>query len=76
MVLIKMAVKQRFIVAEPEVCESLGVPFIVMLSDMWFWNDNYDALKDWCKNNNSEVLGMTVELPDAKTLTVFALRWS
>jgi len=71
-----MAVKQRFIVAEPEVCESLGVPFILMLSDIGFWNTNYDALKQWCELNNSKVLGMTVELPDAQTLTAFALRWS
>jgi hypothetical protein len=68
--------KQRFIVAEPEVCESLGIPFIVMLANIGFWNMNYDALKDWCEQNNSKVMGMTVEFPDAQTLTAFALRWT
>ena len=68
--------KQRFIVAEPEVCESLGIPFIVMLSDLWFWNENYDALQDWCKHHRAKVMGMTVEFFDAQALTAFALRWS
>ena len=71
-----MAVKQRFIIADPEVCESLGIPFIVMLSNIGFWVENYDVLTEWCVQQNSKVMGMTVELPDAKTLTAFALRWS
>ena len=68
--------KQRFIVAEPDVCESLGIPFIVMLADIGFWNDNYDALKDWCEYNRGKIMGMTVEIYDAPTMTAFALRWS
>lgn len=71
-----MAIKQRFVVADPVVCESLGVPFILMLADIEFWSSHYEALLDWCEQYNSKVLGMTVELPDAKTLTAFALRWS
>jgi hypothetical protein len=71
-----MGLKKHFILAEPEVCESLGIPFIVMLSDIRFWTKNYDALDVWCSQHNSKVMGMTVELPDEKTLTVFALRWS
>ena len=71
-----MAVKQHFIVAEPEVCASLGIPFIVMLSDIGFWVENYDALTEWCEKCNCQVMGMTVEIFDAKTLTAFALRWA
>jgi len=71
-----MAVKQRFIIADPEVCESLGIPFIVMLADIGFWSDNYDALKQWCEQCNSKVMGMTVEIPNAETVTAFALKWS
>lgn len=71
-----MAVKPHFVVADPEVCESLGIPFIVMLSDIGFWVNNYDALSEWCNQCNSKVMGMTVELPDEKTLTAFTLRWS
>ena len=68
--------KPHFIVAEPEVCESLGVPFIVMLADLGFWVNQYDALKEWCEQNNCKFMGMTVELPNSATLTAFALRWS
>lgn len=68
--------KPHFIVADPEVCASLGIPFIVMLSDMGYWFDNIDQLKIWCGQHDSKLMGMTVELPDAKTLTAFALRWS
>lgn len=71
-----MAVKQRFIIADPEVCASLGIPFIVMLADMGFWSDNYDALNQWCEQCNSKVMGMTVEIPNAETMTAFALKWS
>lgn len=68
--------KDRFVVADPEVCDSLGIPFIVMLSDIGFWVANYDGLQDWCEQHNCQVMGMTVELFDAKTLTAFALRWA
>jgi len=71
-----MAVKPHFVVADPEVCERLSIPFIVMLSDIGFWVNNYDALSEWCNQCNSKVMGMTVELPDEKTLTAFTLRWS
>ena len=68
--------KPHFVVADPEVCESLGIPFIVMLSDIGFWVEHYEALRKWCEQSNCQVMGMTVEIFDAKTLTAFALRWS
>jgi len=71
-----MGIKPHFIVADPEVCASLDIPFIVMLANIGYWVDNFDNLKDWCEQHNSKLQGMTVELPDAKTLTAFTLRWS
>ena len=68
--------KQRFIVAQPEVCESLGIPFIIMLADISFWTKNYEAFNEWCEQHNAKIQGMTVQFPDANTLTAFALRWS
>lgn len=68
--------KPHFIVVEPEVCESLGVRFIVMLADIGFWVEHYDALSQWCEQHNCKPQGMTVELPDSETLTAFALRWT
>ena len=69
-------VNERFVVADPEVCVSLGIPFIVMLADISFWGQHYDALKEWCDRYNGKLQGMTVELPDEHTLTAFALRWT
>lgn len=71
-----MAVKPHFVVADPEVCKSLGIPFIVMLADIGFWIDHIDALESWCEQHNCKSVGMTVEIFDAKTLTAFALRWT
>ena len=68
--------KPRFVVVEPEVCESLSIPFIVMLADIGFWVDHYDALREWCEQHNCRPMGMTVELFDEQTLTAFALRWT
>jgi len=68
--------KPHFIVADPEIARSLGQPVIVMLSDIAFWNINYDSLHEWCRQNHSEVQGMTVNIPDDVTLTAFCLRWA
>ena len=66
----------RFIVADPEVSASLGQSVIVILSGIAFWNQHYDALQAWCAQNNSEIQGMTVNIPDNATLTAFCLRWA
>ena len=68
--------KSNFIVADPDVCASLGIPFIIMLSNLGFWVEHYDALGEWCDRHHSKVMGMTVEIPDELTLTAFALRWT
>ena len=67
---------QRFIVADPEVSESLGIPTIVLLSNVSFWADHYEGLISWCRNNNADVQGMTVNIHDEKTLIAFCLRWT
>ena len=67
---------RRFIVADSEVSQSFGVPVIAMLSDIGYWNQNYEDLREWCLQNNCMVQGMTVNIPDAHTLTLFTLRWA
>lgn len=49
---------------------------LIILTDLEFWNLNFDKLQEWCKLNNSEQQGMTVVLPNRKTLTAFCLQWS
>ena len=47
---------------------------LIILSDVEYWNDNYEALKEWCRDYDAEVRGMTVTLSD-QSLTAFCLRW-
>lgn len=68
--------KAKFIVADVEVSESLGVPHIVVLADIAYWNAHYDELVEWCQVNGCEPQGMTVNVPNPETMTLFALRWS
>jgi len=47
---------------------------LIILSDVEYWNDNYDSLQQWCCDYDAEVRGMTVTLDD-QALTAFCLRW-
>jgi hypothetical protein len=63
----------RFVLADP----ALGnAEFTVVLSDYVFWIGNYEDLKTWCLAHGGDVHGMTVDLADEKTLSLFVLRWS
>lgn len=65
----------RFVVAPADLLENPG-EHVVILSDFEYWNDHYDELQDWVKQNNGFIQGMGLTLPDAPTLTAFCLRWS
>ena len=67
--------KPRFIVADTEVSQDLGVPFIVILSDFHFWTEYADELSDWCNKNPAKIEGMTVSIYNEPTLTAFILKW-
>jgi hypothetical protein len=49
---------------------------IIVLSDIAFWNEHYDELREWCATNGSVVRGMTVDVPNKEVLTLFCLRWN
>lgn len=66
---------RRFIVAPNHLLDNPG-EHVVILSDFEYWNDHYDELQDWVKQNNGFIQGMGLTLPDAPTLTAFCLRWS
>ena len=51
-------------------------PLIVVLSDIGYWNEHYDELGEWCRENSCNRKGMTVELPDEQAAVLFSLRWS
>lgn len=67
--------KQRFIVTNFDK-DDFGTEIIIVLSDIGYWNEHYDALIEWCGLNGCEVVGMTVDIPEEKLLTLFKLRWS
>jgi hypothetical protein len=64
---------QKFIIADPGM---FWGQYIVVLTDIDYWLDNYVDLVNWCKEHNGEVSGMTVEFPDDASLMFFVLRWS
>lgn len=49
---------------------------MIVLTDIAFWAQNIDQLKEWCAEYNCENVGMTVEIEDDHTYTLFCLRWS
>ncbi len=49
---------------------------LIVLCDISYWVENLDKLMSWCDDNECEVLGMTVNIPDDERLTIFILRWT
>ena len=64
----------RFIVVPHELLDH--DESLIVLTDISYWNDNFELLKDWCDENNCEQAGMTVEPSNTHALTLFCLRWS
>ena len=48
---------------------------LIVLTDVSYWNDNFELLKDWCDENDCEQAGMTVKPSNTRALTMFCLRW-
>lgn len=68
-----VSTQERFIV----------VPFVltdteqmVILTDIHYWADHETELREWCRDNGSAFVGMTVVFPNDSTLTAFCLTWS
>jgi hypothetical protein len=67
--------RNRFVVAPHYLLENVN-QHVVILSDLAYWTNHYDELREWCELHGGEVAGMGVTLPDAHTVTLFSLRWS
>ena len=67
-----VSTQERFIVI-PDVLTDINS--MVILTDINYWSDHETELRQWCQDNNSEFVGMTVLFPDPRTLTAFVLRW-
>ena len=66
--------ENRFVVVESALIDITDGNLII-LTDVAYWNENYELLHEWCADNDASVQGMTVTCNDI-TLTAFCLRWS
>ena len=69
---------RKFVVTPSYISKGLPEPVyghLVVMTDFTFWHDNFDALLAWANDNNCEVKGMTIDIPNDETLTLFCLRW-
>ena len=66
--------KERFVVIPADLLE--GNEKMIILAHYNFWAAHEDELRQWCHDNNSSFVGMTVTVPNEQTLTAFCLRWA
>jgi hypothetical protein len=66
--------ENRFIIAGPDLLDN---EYLVILTDIAYWSENADELRDWCEQTpGATSAGMTVIFDNQQTLTLFLLRWS
>lgn len=65
----------RFYVVDSELLEENENP-VIILSDMAYWNKNFDQLHKWCIENLVEISGMALIFDDPIKMTAFILKWS
>lgn len=68
-----VSIKERFIVVPDVLTDNESM---VILTDIQYWADRENELRQWCIKNDSEFAGMTVVFPNTLSLTAFILRWS
>ena len=68
--------RQRFIVLPRELVEGSPYGITVLMSDYNYWADHVGECIEWCGQYGCEIKGMTIEIPNDETLTLFSLRWS
>lgn len=67
--------KNRKFISSPEDAAD-GFKHLVILLDFNYWVASMDALEKWCDHYECKREGLTVSIPDDKTLTLFYLRWA
>ena len=66
---------KRFVMVEHALFDLPPKRQLVVLTDVSYWNEHYEELKEWCDINGGIVEGMTAQF-DEDVATLFALRWS
>lgn len=67
-----VSIKERFIVVPDVLTDDESM---VILTDIQYWSDRETELRQWCVENNSQFVGMTVVFPNTPSLTAFILKW-
>jgi hypothetical protein len=68
--------RQRFVVLPGELVEGSLYGITVLMSDYNYWADHVGECVEWCSQHGCRIQGMTIEIPDEETLTLFSLKWS
>lgn len=68
--------RQRYVVLPGELVEGRPFGITILMSDYNYWAEHVDECVLWCKQYGCRIQGMTIEIPDDETLTMFMLRWS
>jgi hypothetical protein len=65
--------KNRFVIGPNGM---FGEPYFVVFTDIDYWLKHLDEMIEWCKDHNCRQTGMTVDIPNSETLTLFCLKWA
>ena len=48
----------------------------IILTDVAYWNKNFDELNRWCILNSVDMVGLSLKIYDPKIVMAFILKWS
>jgi hypothetical protein len=66
----------KFVVVGQDFMNEIGYSHLVIMTDVKFWAAQVDQCIAWCHQNNCEIKGMTITIPNEETLALFLLKWS
>ena len=67
---------QKFVVVGQDLFDEIGYTHLVIMTDIKFWAQAVDDCIAWCYQNECEIKGMTISIPNEETLAMFLLKWS
>ena len=74
-VLAEMKGHKFYLVPEEYLEEDVNYTSII-LTDVAYWNNNFDELNRWCIINSVDIVGLSLKIYDPKIVMAFILKWS
>jgi hypothetical protein len=74
-VLAEMKGHKFYLVPEEYLEEDVNYTSII-LTDVTYWNNNFDELNRWCIINSVDIVGLSLKIYDPKIVMAFILKWS